>query len=248
MPNETEADKYNREHAYDKLRHMETKDKDNAAGLGQRLVNMYETEAGRRVLQGGPGKQLLEIEEKGITYVGLTTSGTADLAVMVSTALMVRLGALASQIIAGAPHLRRPRLVIIDEANFVDRHWLHNILSRVRSAGISVMVATQSALDWEEDWDKVTGNTNVKFFMLQGNHRSAEMCAVELGEYTASAKTTAIDATGQERVSFAERERQRVSPDRFEELPPGMGLMKVQTRTGEDRVSAVRIDRRHPRD
>lgn len=158
-----------------------------ASGLGARIVNMYASEAGSRVLRPTGNLEVMDVTRDGICYIGLNTLGLSELARVVSTSVLLRLAAYAGQRTTGALQVDTDSriAVIIDEANWIDRTQVQNLLSRARSAGIAVVLATQGPQDWNDengqDWDKVVNNVNVGVIMKQGTEEAAEMCADFIG-------------------------------------------------------------------
>ncbi len=162
-------------------------DRQSAAGLGARIVNMFESQAGRVVLRPGDARQAMDVCGGGFVYVGLNTLGLSELARVVSTSALLRLAAYAGARTTGAHRGEiQPTAVIIDEANWIDRPQVKNLLARARSAGIAVFLCTQGPTDWIDeagnDWDTITQNTNVSIVMRQGNEVTAEMCADLIGK------------------------------------------------------------------
>jgi hypothetical protein len=216
-----------------------------ASGLGARIVNTYESEAGRSVLRSGGDREVLDVTRPGITYIGLNTLGLSELARVVSTSVLMRVatyaGARTTGAVKGAGESRIA--VVIDEANFIDRIQIQNLLSRCRSAGISVWLCTQSPLDWEEDWPKITSNVNVGIIMLQGNEESAELCADFIGKRKMSTLLSQVrDGQVTESGTMRESVEHFVSAQELRNLRVGESVVTV-TRP-EPRRTFVRIFRR----
>jgi hypothetical protein len=216
-----------------------------AGGLGARIVNTYESEAGRQVLRAGAERQVLDVTMAGITYIGLNTLGLSELARVVSTSVLMRVatyaGARTTGAVKGAADSRIA--VVIDEANFIDRIHVQNLLSRCRSAGISVWLCTQSPLDWEEDWPKITSNVNVGVIMLQGNEESAELCADFIGKRKVSTLLSQVrDGEVTESGTMRDSVEHFVTPQELRNLRVGESVVTV-TRP-EPRRTFVRIFRR----
>src|SRR5690606_29742807 len=66
------------------------------------------------------------------------------------------------------------RFLVIDEAAAVNTTMVKNLLSRARSAGISIILATQGAVDWGDDWPAMVNNTNFSIIMGQQDMVSAQ--------------------------------------------------------------------------
>lgn len=157
-----------------------------AKGFANRILKVYATHAGRSVLQASEHNQPLDVGQGGLTYMGLDTMGKAELTKMVSAAVLQRMNVYAADRTMGKVPVNNKRFLIIDEANWVNRKALMNLLSRARSAGVVIIVATQSAMDWSDeqgdDWSKIVGNINVGFIGRQGEIESATRCADFIGK------------------------------------------------------------------
>lgn len=225
-------------------------DRQSAAGLGARIINMYESEAGRMVLRAGDGRQVMDVTAGGVCYIGLNTLGLSELARIVSTSVLLRLAALAGQRTTGQVEKGTTRIaVIIDEANWVDRKNVQNLLSRARSAGLSVILATQGANDWNDengqDWEKIVNNVNVGIIMRQGGPESAELCAEYIGKKRTQKVVNQIregEATGS--ASVQEVEDYHISPDGLRNLLIGQAIVRVGT--PQFRLNWVKVAQRDP--
>jgi hypothetical protein len=206
---------------------------DQAASWGFKLGNVIQTRAGSMVLSPSQQRRQLDVTAPGLIYVGLDSQGKQDLTKMVSSAVLQRISADAAQRTTGnVQGTPRRRFLIVDEANWVDRTITQNLLSRARSAGISMILATQGPLDWVDkegdDFAKLAQNTNVAIFMRQGEPRAAEMCADYIG------KAKFMDVTFQQRDdalmnsgSVREAEDHIVSPDELRNLRIGEAVIRV---------------------
>lgn len=175
---------------FDVLAHPSDATKKSAPGYGAKLKQIFETQAGRTVLRPAQdgSRRVIDVTAKGLTYLGLDSLGKADLTLMVSSAVLQRMSAYAAARTtgtAGAAGPPNPRFLIVDEAGWVNRTIVQNLLARARSAGISVILCTQGPLDWidkkGDDWGMMTNNVNVALIMAQGSPESAELCADYLG-------------------------------------------------------------------
>lgn len=171
--------------------HTPSKDEQmSASGFGAKLTQMYDTQAGRTVLRPSGDRRLLDVTQPGISYIGLDSQGKADLTRIISSAMLQRMSVYAAQRTTGAAAVKpsQPRFLIIDEANWVDRTIIQNLLSRARSAGIAVILCTQSPLDFDTGQRDAAGfaslaqNTNVVVVMSQGEPEAAEVCADFIGK------------------------------------------------------------------
>lgn len=208
-------------------------EQDQAASWGYKLGNVMTTQAGALVLSPDPGRRMLEVTQDGLIYVGLDSQGKQDLTKMVSSAMLQRLSADAAQRTTGmAKASTKRRFLIVDEANWVDRTIVQNLLSRARSAGISMILCTQGPMDWIDkdgnDFAKLAQNTNVAIFMRQGEPESAALCAEYIGkerfmQLTYSQRDDELMNSG----SVREVEDLVVTPDQLRNLRIGEMVLKV---------------------
>jgi len=152
---------------------------ESSVGFGAKIAQVYETQAGRRVLRAGEGKEMLDVTRPGITYLGLDSSAKQDLSMVVSAAALQRLTVLSGQRTTGQVTDRSPRFVIVDEGSVVSPQAIQALLNKARSANIMLIFATQSPTDLEERLGPLLQNTNVLIAMKQNDQRSA----VELAEF-----------------------------------------------------------------
>jgi hypothetical protein len=176
------------EERYSALSSPTQEEQKTASGFGAKLTQMFATRAGRTILQPGtPGSRSpLDVTEPGITYVGLSALAQRDLATMVSSAVLQRMSVYAAYRASGRVERGQQRVVIIDEANVINRPIVKNLLARARSAGVTMVLCTQSPEDWidekGDDWSTMANNINVAMIMSQGSPKSAELCADFIGE------------------------------------------------------------------
>ena len=130
----------------------------------------------------------MDLTREGLIYVGLDSLGKADLTRVLSSAVLQRMSVYASELTTKGTGKGIKRFLIVDEANWVNRTILLNLLSRARSAGIAVIVATQGPSDWEvrgaadtPGFSSLAQNCNVSIFMRQGEHENSEIAAKHLG-------------------------------------------------------------------
>jgi hypothetical protein len=206
---------------------------DQAASWGFKLGNVIQTRAGSMVLSPSQHRRQLDVTARGLIYVGLDSQGKQDLTKMVSSAVLQRISADAAQRTTGnSQGTPRSRFLIVDEANWVDRTITQNLLSRARSAGISMILSTQGPMDWidkdGDDFAKLAQNTNIAIMMRQGEPRAAELCADYIG------KAKFMDVTFQQRDdalmnsgSVREAEDHIVSPDELRNLRIGEAVIRV---------------------
>lgn len=223
-----------------------------ASGLGSRIVNMFESEAGRGVLRPGEGREVLDVCAGGFVYVGLNTLGLSELARVVSTSALLRLAAYAGARTTGAVRGELvPTAVIIDEANWIDRRQVQNLLSRARSAGIAVVLCTQGPEDWNDehgqDWNTITQNTNVSIIMRQGNEHNAELCAELIGKKVKTSVISQIrDGEVLDSGSQSERLDYVVPTAEIRGLRVGEAILKVGV--PYERVEYCAVRQRQPDD
>lgn len=158
-----------------------------SSGLGARLTAMYETQAGRVALRGNEERPSFDVTLPGLSYIGLDSMGKPELTSLVSASILRRMAVYAADRTSGKATEKSPRFLIVDEANFVNRRLLLELLSRARSAGIACIVCTQGPTDWqareqgEPDLTSLAQNTNVSIIMSQGERTNAELCADLIG-------------------------------------------------------------------
>ncbi|MEO3826345.1 helicase HerA-like domain-containing protein [Actinomadura sp. B10D3] len=156
-----------------------------AASFGTKLTGLYDSSAGRRILVGGEGRRAIDVRQGGLTYIGLNSLGQPDMAKILSSSALQRLSVYAAQRIQGRAPKDRPRLIVVDEANFIHREIAMNMLARVRGALFSMILCTQGPTDWidkdGDDWSRLTQNINWLVAMAQSSPESAEKCADFLG-------------------------------------------------------------------
>ncbi len=156
-----------------------------AASFGTKLTGLYDSTAGRRILVPGENRSMIDVRRGGLTYIGLNSLGQPDMAKILSSSALQRLSVYAAQRIQGRAPKDRPRLIVVDEANFISRGIAMNMLSRVRSALFNMILCTQGPTDWidadGDDWSRLTQNINWLIAMAQSSPESAEKCAEFLG-------------------------------------------------------------------
>lgn len=221
-----------------------------AGGLGARLTALYETEVARRALRPGDGRTELDISQPGLTYIGLSSSAMPAISRLVSAAVLRRMSVFAADRITGKISSKKPRFLIIDEANFVNRTLLLELLSRARSAWIPVIVCTQGPTDWnattpgEAGLASLVQNTNVNIILSQGELTNAEMCADIIGRSETMRYSTVmrdgelIDGSGSARSSL----EHLVSPDDLRRLKIGEAVIRIGKPS--ERVTWVKIPQR----
>jgi len=230
-----------------------------AGGLGARLTAMYQTQVGRVALKPGNNRMEMDVTNSGLTYVGLDSLGKGEITRLVSAAVLRRMAVYAADRTSGKERgasqgQKDFRFLIVDEANFVDRFILLELLSRARSAGIACILCTQGPTDWisrgkgEPDLSSLVQNTNVAFIMSQGERSNAELCADIIGRANRSDYTARVDVLGEVTESGSMRSVVDfiVSPDDLR----GMGVGEVVVRIGkpQEKQFWFQAQRRNPQD
>lgn len=238
-----------------------------AGGFGAKLTLIYDTQAGRTTLREGDGtRRPLDVTAPGVVYVGLDSQGKADLTAVISSSILQRMSVYAAARTTGlvtGDESRKPRFLIVDEANWVNRTIVQNLLSRARSAGIAMFLCTQGPEDWidkqGDDWGRLTQNTNVAIIMRQGSPKAAELCADYIGVHDvlkqSSSRRVTTNVFGKQKVvrddnfrvmeNQMEREMEEhiVSPEEVRQLTVGEGILKVGT---TQRIEWVKVSQRDP--
>ncbi|GLZ08375.1 hypothetical protein Acsp03_58410 [Actinomadura sp. NBRC 104412] len=203
-----------------------------AAGFGTKLTGLYDSGAGRALLIPGDGRRMLDVRGHGLTYIGLNSLGQPDMARILSSSALQRLSVYAAQRIQGRLPKERPRLIVIDEANFINRDIAMNMLARVRSAQFSMVLCTQGPTDWidkdGDDWSRLTQNINWLFAMAQSSPESAEKCAEFLGMRDTNKLTERVDGSpGASEIRAQDDENFLVTPKELRDLTIGEGYLRV---------------------
>ena len=144
-----------------------------------------------------------------------------------------------------------PRFLIVDEANFVSRKILLELLSRARGAGIACVVSTQGPTDWsarqpgEPDLTSLVQNTNVSIIMSQGERTNAELCADIIGRAEKNVISERLsDGELLGAGSLSTKLDFLVSPDELRSLTIGEAIVRVGKPA--ERRSWVRVLMRDP--
>jgi len=227
-----------------------------AVGLGARLTAMYETKVGRNALREGGSRSPFDVTRPGLSYVGLDSSGKPELTKLVSSSVLQRMAVYAADINNGRIPKGSPRFLIVDEANFVSRKILLELLSRARGAGIACVVSTQGPTDWsarqpgEPDLTSLVQNTNVSIIMSQGERTNAELCADIIGraeKNVISERVTDGSLLGTDGVtgSLSKKVDFLVSPDELRSLTIGEAVVRIGKPA--ERRSWVKVVMRDPK-
>ncbi len=203
-----------------------------AAAFGTKLTGLYDSTAGRRILVPDGRRDMIDVRREGLTYIGLNSLGQPDMAKILSSAALQRLSVYAAQRIQGRAPKDRPRLIVVDEANFIDRDIAMNMLSRVRSALFNMILCTQGPTDWidkdGDDWSRLTQNINWLIAMAQSSPESAEKCAEFLGMRDNNTFSERVAETGRtEHFQAKEEEEYIVDPKDLRDLSTGEAYLRV---------------------
>jgi hypothetical protein len=227
--------------------------------FSHRIEKIYNTETGRALLRPDENKTNINVEQEGLTYIGLDSLGKADITRNISSTLLQRLNIVAAHRITASSRGDRitsdkGRLIVIDEANRVNREVIENMLSRVRGAGMRVVLSTQGPTDWTPKdgnaagLDSLTNNCGVVLTMQQGNIANAELCADLLGKKMTINTSETIHYEGfsarQSGSTLSEHRDWIVSPDDLMRLGRGIAIIRVANPTYS--ISGIRIIRRDP--
>ncbi|GAA4375320.1 hypothetical protein GCM10023088_32540 [Actinomadura verrucosospora] len=203
-----------------------------AASFGTKLTGLYDSGAGRRILVPGQDRQMIDVRREGLTYIGLNSLGQPDMAKILSSSALQRLSVYAAQRIQGRAPKDKPRLIVVDEANFIDREIAMNMLSRVRSALFNMILCTQGPTDWidkdGDDWSRLTQNINWLIAMAQSSPEAAEKCADFLGMRDNNKFSERVGQDGHTQNLQAMGEEQYiVFPKELRALGTGEGYLRV---------------------
>ncbi|TDC44458.1 DUF853 family protein [Actinomadura sp. KC345] len=203
-----------------------------AASFGTKLTGLYDSGAGRRILVPDGHRQMIDVRREGLTYIGLNSLGQPDMAKILSSASLQRLSVYAAQRIQGRAPKDRPRLIVVDEANYIDRDIAMNMLSRVRSALFNMVLCTQGPTDWidkdGDDWSRLAQNINWLIAMSQSSPESAEKCADFLGMRDNNTFSERVGQGGHaEHFQAKEEEEYIVDPKQLRDLGTGEAYLRV---------------------
>ncbi|MFD0855013.1 TraM recognition domain-containing protein, partial [Actinomadura adrarensis] len=203
-----------------------------AAAFGTRLTALYDSTAGRRILVADDGRRMIDVRAPGLTYIGLNSLGQPDMARILSSSALQGLSVYAAQRIQGREPKERPRLIVVDEANFIHREIAMNMLSRVRSALFSMVLCTQGPTDWidkdGDGWSRLVQNINWLVAMAQSSPESAEKCADFLGMRDNNRFSERLGPSGHPiQYQGMEDEEYIVDPKELRDLGTGEAFLRV---------------------
>jgi hypothetical protein len=164
----------------------------------------------------------------------LDSQGKPDLTRIVSSAVLQRMSVYSSQRTTGSTDREvKRRFLIVDEANWVDRQIVQNLLSRARSAGIAMVLCTQGPMDWIDPkggnaFATLSQNTNVCIVMSQGEPKSAELLAEYIGKQkTLNTMQKMVDDKLVDSGSAREALDYIIQPDELRSLSIGQAILRV---------------------
>jgi energy-coupling factor transporter ATP-binding protein EcfA2 len=247
---------------YSTLKNPTQKEAENSPGFAAKIETIYQTSAGRVILRPpGEGENYraeLDITQPGLTYIGLDTMGKPDLSKMISSAVLQRISVEAAKRTTGhGASAAKPMFLVIDEASVVDRRIVQALLSKARSAKVTMVMATQGPLDWEVSQDTGKGqgstgfgglaqNLNVAIIMRQNDPGSAEICAELIGKRTVYQQSVStLDGEVSERGTARQVEDYWVKPHQLTEMQIGEAILRVGA--PKSRVTWLRVAMRDPR-
>lgn len=214
--------------------------KEEGQGFGLRLTNLYDSSAGRNVLLPGTApdgkpRRAVDFTQRGLIYIGASSTGYKELAKTVSSAVLARINALAASVSAGLLDRSEMgnRFLIVDEANFIERSLVKNFLSRARSSGFRGFFSTQSSKDWADpvngdDWPTISQNVNVAIMGKMNDPESAKAAAEYVGTQQVSKASRRItDGVVEESGSLQEDEEFLVKPEEFRKFQEGEMILRT---------------------
>lgn len=198
-----------------------------SGGYGQALFVGGQTPDGKE-------RKRIDVAKPGIVYMGADSAGGRDAAKFLSSSVLQRV-TLEMGRRSRAGKQKVPLFVMVDEASVVNRDLCNAILSKGRSARISLILATQSPNDWiDEEGDGFTqmmANVNVRIYMRQSETLAAELCSKQIGTETGAVARMELDEYNVVTESARARVEEgvvRFGPDRLkDELGNGVAIVHV---------------------
>lgn len=228
-------------------------DQQQAHSWGAKLGNLYHTHAGMTILRKPTQdrRPKLDVTSGGLTYIGLDSQGKKSLTRIVSSAVLQRISVESAQRTTGiSDAASKKKFLIVDEANWVDRSIVQNLLSRARSAGIAMVLCTQGPKDWidrsGDDFARLAQNTNVAMIMKQGEPDSAQLCADYIGNVEFMSASLGMDGNALTGTGSLRSTLQNiVTPDELRGL--GIGEMIIRVSTPRVRTEWISVALRDPK-
>lgn len=228
-------------------------DQQQAHSWGAKLGNLYHTHAGMTILRKPTQdrRPKLDVTAGGLTYIGLDSQGKKSLTRIVSSAVLQRISVESAQRTTGiSDAASKKKFLIVDEANWVDRSIVQNLLSRARSAGIAMVLCTQGPKDWidrsGDDFARLAQNTNVAMIMKQGEPDSAQLCADYIGNVEFMSASLGMDGNSLTGTGSLRSTLQNiVTPDELRGL--GIGEMIIRVSTPRVRTEWISVAIRDPK-
>jgi hypothetical protein len=165
----------------------------NLSGL---RANLYEFQQLRdRLCVAHADIDFREVHERNrVVYFELNSQMRREVTSSLARLILEDLKHLSGSLAGGAAEHRKPFSIYIDEARNAVYDGFVGFISQCRSAGIGLVLATQSPLDFDGDNEAVTlsvvQNTATKLIFCQRDPKSAQFCA-ELGGTKDTIKRTA---------------------------------------------------------
>lgn len=208
-----------------------------ASGLGARISAVYESTVGRTGLKPSSERKAIDFAARGLTYIGLDQTGQPDTSRVISSAVLAAHGALVSRR-KDDPRVKAKkdrRFLIVDEAASVQPELVKNLLSKARSAGIAVILATQGAMDWGDEWGAMANNTNFSIIMAQEDPESAERLSALIGTKKEAEESQTVRDDEVVGMSVREVEVPIVPAQTIREMKVGQAYLRVRDRYGSSR-------------
>lgn len=233
-------------------------------GLADRLALLVEGDHGDRLIpsEDGDDIDLLQVLREGSVVVfSLNSSSQPATAKLIANMAIQDLKATCGTIESDGA-LPRPAVVAIDEFAGIDGDQVAGLFQRARSAGLSVMLATQELADLrrvDEGFDEqIVGNVEWILAGRQNNPTSAETVAGLAGTeevWVHTFQTDDIALRGQgpfgRESGMGTKHRGRefvVSPDEIKALPVGRMLLIEKNPHHTELVDVLPADRQTPDD
>jgi conjugal transfer pilus assembly protein TraD len=223
------------------------------SGTRDRLAIMAESELGRwldpaAAYGGAPVLDLLEaIRWRAVVYFRLDADRMPLLSRMLAAAIVQDLLTVAAELQSGPI----PTIVAIDEFSAIAADGVARLFGRGRSAGISLLLATQELADLDAGrsnpsaagstalLEQVLGNVGAVIAHRQGVPQSAELIAAVGGSRGAWLSTVAVEGHAATARGTRTRGREQlIDPDEIKTLPTGTAAVIV---AGSGRAEIARI-------
>ena len=211
-----------------------TKFFEQTSGLRHNLENFCQL--GPRICAAAPEIDFREVFAKNrVVYIELNSQMRGVLAGSMARLMLEDLKQISGERAIGRG-ARSPFSLYIDEARHAVYEGFTGLITQCRSAGIGLVLATQSPLDFQSKREEgvmraIIQNTNTKLLFRQIDHESAELCANLAGTVDTVSRTTQLvegAILGPEKSGvYSEREVKEyiAHPDRLKRLETGRALL-----------------------